>query len=81
MNNIKMIYGIDTLHYFCESNENYDNLFLDILDQMEDIKGKFGKREIDYENSDIYITIDQVAFNYKGKAEGFYWFKNINDFF
>jgi len=76
-----MIYGIDTLHYFCESNENYDNLFLDILDQMEDIKGKFGKREIDYENSDIYITIDQVAFNYRGKAEGFYWFKNINDFF
>jgi len=81
MNNIKMIHGIDTLHYFCESNENYDNLFLDILDQMEDIRGKFGKREIDYENSDIYISIDQVSFSYRGKAEGFYWFKNINDFF
>jgi len=81
MNNIKMIHGIDTLHYFCESNENYDNLFLDILDQIEDIKGKFAKREIEYENSDIHISIEDISFNFRGKAEGFYWFKNINDFF
>ena len=30
--NTKMYSGIDTLYYFCESNENYDDLFLEILD-------------------------------------------------
>jgi len=43
MNDIKMIHGIDSLYYFCESNENYDNLFLEILDQMEEKKGIFEK--------------------------------------
>ena len=81
MNNIKMIYGIDSLYYFCESNENYDNLFLDILDQMEDIKGRFEKRDIEYENNDINITINNTPLNYLGKNEGFYWFKDINEFF
>lgn len=76
-----MLHGIDTLYYFCESNTNYDNLFLDILDQMEDRKGVFLKKDIEFENSDINILIKDTPLNYLGKSEGFYWFKDINEFF
>ena len=41
MSNIKKIFGIDTLYFFFETNDNYDELYLDILDQLEDIKAKF----------------------------------------
>jgi len=76
-----MLHGIDTLYYFCESNTNYDNLFLDILDQIEDRKGVFLKKDIEFENSDINILIKDTPLNYLGKSEGFYWFKDINEFF
>lgn len=79
--NIKMIHGIDTLYYYYESNINYDDLFLDILDQIEDKKGIFEKKDIEYENKDINISIDSTPLNFLGKAEGFYWFQDINDFF
>ena len=81
MEDIKMLHGIDTLYYYCETNENYDDLFLDILDQIEDMKGKFEKRDIEHQNNDINITLNEVPFNYLGIAEGFYWFKDINEFF
>lgn len=81
MNDIKMIHGIDALYYFCHTNEDYDDLFLDILDQMQHAKGKFEKRYIEYENSDINITINETPLTFKGKAEGFYWFMDINEFF
>lgn len=81
MNNIKMIHGIDSLYYFCESNDNYDNLYLDILDQIENIKAKFDKKEIEFENRDINIHVNEVPLSFLGKAEGFYWFKDINDYF
>lgn len=81
MENIKMISGIDSLYYFCESNENYDELFLDILDQIEEKKGVFEKKYIEYENSDINISINNISLNYRGKAEGFYWFIDVNEFF
>ena len=45
----KMYCGIDTLYYFCESNDYYDDLFLEILDQIETIKGKFEREEIQYQ--------------------------------
>lgn len=76
-----MIHGIDTLYYYCETNQDYDNLFLDILDQLEDKKGTFEKRDIEYQNSDINITIKETPLNFLGKSEGFYWFRDINEFF
>ena len=62
-------------------NENYDNLFLEILDQMEEKKGIFEKKDIEYQNSDIYITIEDTPLYFLGCAEGFYWFKDLNEFF
>ena len=29
--NIKKVFGIDSLYFFFETNENYDDLFLEIL--------------------------------------------------
>ena len=81
MENIKLVNGIDTLYYFAQSNENYDNLFLDILNQMENIKSKFDEQEIQYENNNINITIKDISLQYLGKNEGFYWFRDFNEFF
>lgn len=52
-NTPKTISGIDTLYYFYESNDSYDDLFLDIVDQMDEATGKFEKRDIAYSNKDI----------------------------
>ncbi|MCK9477489.1 MAG: hypothetical protein M0R46_16350 [Candidatus Muirbacterium halophilum] len=79
--NTKMYFGIDTLYYFCETNENYDDLFLEIIDQMEDIKGGFERREIQYKPSDINITLNEMNFEFLGKNEGFYWFRDHNEYF
>ena len=81
MSNIKKIFGIDSLYYFAETNENYDDFFLDILDQIENIKGNFQKREIEHETKDINITIKTISLQYLGKNEGFHWFRDINEFF
>jgi hypothetical protein len=74
------ISGIDTLYYFCESNEAYDDFFLEILDQLEEAKGRFEKKDISYENSDLKISINNQLFEYNGKAQGFYWFMQANNF-
>ena len=81
MSEIKKVFGIDTLYFFFETNENYDDLFLEILDQLEEIKGKFEKRNIEFENKDLTISINDIQLSYLGKQEGFYWFKDSNEFF
>lgn len=81
MSEIKKVFGIDTLYFFFETNENYDDLFLEILDQLEEIKGKFEKREVEFENKDLTISINNIQLSYLGKQEGFYWFKDSNEFF
>lgn len=81
MHEIKMLHGIDSLYYFCESNDNYDNLYLEITEEVEEKEGMFKKKDIDFENCDIHISINSIPLNYLGKEEGFYWFKDINEFF
>lgn len=73
--------GVDTLYYFYETNSDYDDLFLDILDQIEDGKALFQKRDIPYENQDISIEINKYKFTYAGKKEGFYWMNSTNSLF
>ncbi|WP_345993246.1 hypothetical protein [Sulfurimonas sp. HSL-1716] len=76
----KVICGIDTLYYFYETNDLYDDFFIDILDQMEESKGRFEKRDISYANSDIKVSINNQIFEFNGKAQGFYWFTNMDNF-
>lgn len=75
-----VISGIDTLYYFYESNDLYDDFFLEILDQLEDNKGRFDKREISYSNKDLKVAISNQVFEFNGKAQGFYWFTHLDNF-
>lgn len=79
--NIKMVFGIDSLYYFCESTVEYDDLYLDILDQIDIIKGKFALKEISYQPSNISVHVADTSLTYLGFSEGFLWFKDLNDFF
>ena len=81
MSDTKILSGIDSLYYFCESNTNYDDLYLEILDQLEEVKGKFLKKDIEFENKDLSILINEIPLNFLGMAEGFHWFKDMNDTF
>ncbi|BAK74044.1 hypothetical protein [Arcobacter sp. L] len=81
MTDIKILSGIDSLYYFCESNTSYDDLYLEILDQLEEEKGKFSKKDIAFENKDLSILINEIPLNFIGIAEGFHWFKDMNDTF
>jgi hypothetical protein len=81
MNKIKMIPGIDSLYYFIETNDNYDSLFLDILNQIEDNKTLFNKNKALYKNKDIKVEIKKRGFEYLNNSMGFYWFKDIEGFF
>ncbi|MDO8609395.1 MAG: hypothetical protein Q7R95_02520, partial [bacterium] len=74
------IAGIDTLYFFYETNDIYDDLFLDILDQLDDAKARYEKRDIKYENKDLQILISQQTFFFNGKAEGFYWFTHMDSY-
>lgn len=81
MSDTKILSGIDSLYYFCESNTNYDDLYLEILDQLEEAKGKFLKKDIEFENKDLSILLNEIPLNFLGIAEGFHWFKDMNDTF
>lgn len=76
----KVISGIDTLYYFYGSNDLYDDFFVDILDQLEDSKGRFDKRDISYSNKDLKVAISSQVFEFNGKAQGFYWFTHLDNF-
>lgn len=76
----KVISGIDTLYYFYESNEFYDDFFLDILNQLEESKARFEKRYISYSNNDLKVAISNQAFEFNGKAQGFYWFTHLDNY-
>lgn len=77
----KLISGVDTLFFFYESTNNYDNFFLDILDQLEDNKGRFDKRDISYENKDLKVSINNQIFEFNGKSKGYYWFTQFDKYF
>lgn len=81
LENIKIISGIDTLYFFIETNEDYDSLFLDVLDQYQDNIDRFTRLEAEYKNEDIAVTIGKYTFNHIGIAQGFYWFKDPSSFF
>lgn len=76
----KVISGIDTLYYFYESNDFYDDFFLDILNQLEESKGRFDKRDISYSNNDLKVAISNQAFEFNGKSQGFYWFTHLDNY-
>ena len=74
------IAGVDTLYYFYESNDNYDDFFLEIRDNLDDAKARFEKRDIAYSNKDLRVSINNQVFVFNGKAQGFYWFTHLENY-
>jgi len=79
--NTALICGIDTLYYFIETNKKYENMFINIVEQIEYKKAYFESQDIEYKDTDIFININGASLQYLNKAEGFYWFKDISEFF
>lgn len=77
----KTVGGIDTLYFFYETNADYINLFLDIVDQIEDGKAHFSKKDIPYKNNDIAVEINGFKFYYGGFKDYFYWLNSIDSLF
>ncbi len=76
-----MTSGIDSLYYHCESSLEYDELFLDIVDQIESQKDSFARSERRYQPNDLLLKIADTSLNYLGFAEGYYWFRDQHEFF
>lgn len=74
----KILSGIDTLYYFMESNEAYDDFFVDMLEELDLQKEKgsysFGK------SAPQQIDINGVRLNYSGNPEGYHYFKDEMEF-
>lgn len=77
----KVISGTDTLYYFHKSNENYNTFFQDLMQQLESNKKRLDDMNISYENRDLKVFINNVVFEFNGKAKGFYWFTHIDKIF
>jgi len=76
-----VISGIDTLYYFFESNNLYDNFFKNLLEQLEVSKRNFEQQNISYENRDLKIDVNNQVFEFNGKSQGFYWFSHLDNYF
>jgi hypothetical protein len=74
----KIISGIDTLYYFAESNEAYDDFYLNMIEELDIQKEKgsysFGK------NNAPQIEINGIRLNYTGQPEGYHYFKDEMEF-
>lgn len=79
--NFNIISGIDSLYYFCATNKLYENFFHTIIDEVNTTIENLDFNDIEYNNNNIMIDIGDSAFSYHGKAEGFHWFKDLNNFF
>jgi hypothetical protein len=73
---LKIISGIDTLYYFVETNEHYDDLYFEVMDSMDTVVGRFERNEEEYQNEDVSITINKHELIYIGNAMGFSWFRD-----
>lgn len=80
-NPLLMTSGVDSLYFHYESSLAYDELFMDIVEQIEDQKDRFARNEMRYQPHDLLVTIADTTFNYLGFAEGYYWFRDHNEFF
>lgn len=82
MKNINKIYGIDTLYYFCETNENYGKLYEYIEEEIKRQEDAYDKLGIQFDDRMITININGKEFTrLKNKAIGFHWFRESNSFY
>ena len=78
---LKTIPGIDTLYYFCETNEYYPKLYKELETSLEEEKELMEIRGVDSDVAELTINIIDQPFKYLGKGEGYYWFIDQNYLF
>jgi len=78
---MKLLSGIDSLYYFCESNENYPSFFEKIETQLNELTQFYSDAGVTFSPKDIQMELNGIFLQHLGKAEGFYWFRDTNHFF
>ncbi|WP_052433538.1 hypothetical protein [Sulfurospirillum arsenophilum] len=78
---VKSICGIDTLYYFAQSNEAYENAFFDLQSQLEAQTKLHESDAYTYANSAMIVKLGTTALRYLAKDKGVYWFRDINEYF
>ncbi|MBP6497424.1 MAG: hypothetical protein KA253_01985 [Campylobacteraceae bacterium] len=76
-----MICGIDTLYYYAQTNDNYENFFEDMMDQVYLQQALFERDTYANKNSAIFVKIGDTSFHYLNKKDGYHWLKEINEYF
>lgn len=76
-----MICGIDTLYYYAQTNDNYENFFEDMMDQVYLQQALFERDTYANKNSAILVKIGDTSFHYLNKKDGYHWLKEINEYF
>ncbi len=78
---LKTLPGIDTLYYFCETNDNYPKYYTEIEKALHEANEQMEIFGIDHASMKITIQINNNPFSYLGKAEGYLWFIDLNTLF
>lgn len=76
-----MICGIDTLYFFAQTNEKYEDFFEEVMEQIYLQQALFERYTYEHKNSAILVKIENRSFHYVNKSEGYHWFKEINGYF
>ena len=76
-----MMCGIDTLYFFAQTNDTYEDFFEEVMDQIYLQQALFERYTYEHKNSAILVKIENTSFHYVNKKEGYHWFKEINGYF
>lgn len=77
---IAYVCGIDAVYFFVQSGAGYDEVYLDILNQIDDQKKAFEALNYQYQDNEIIVTINEIEVKNSGKGrDGYSWF--VHEFF
>ena len=75
--NIAYVCGIDALYFFVQSGAGYDDIYLDILNQIDQQEKNFKALEYAYQDNEIILTLNDIDVPFSGKGrDGFLWFNH-----
>lgn len=78
---IKYVCGIDTLFYFAQTDEHYENVFLSIEEQLEAQRELHESDLYAYRHCSMLISLGATPLSYLSKKDGVYWFRELNSYF
>lgn len=75
--NIAYVCGVDALYFFVQSSAEYEDVYLDILNQIDQQEKAFKALNYPYQDNEIIVVINEIEIRYSGKGrDGFYWFNH-----